>query len=424
MNKTTNTIGNIKDSEYLRVINKIISWIENKQFTSYDPYDILGHSIITRIRRKSWDPITIASSKTDEHSYFSKMIKKSLMPFYQSKSFTNLLRILFGIKKNINPKTFGLITQGYCDLFRLTKEHQFLEKIETALEWLIIHSNKDFGKYCWGIPYTWQMVRPNYLIPKGAPQSTLTAVNALSFLDAFHLTQNEKYLDVSKSCAKFMLEDLRIRKIKTNEISFSYTPYDDTHVLNVNLHIGALFSRLWKITNEDIYHDYCVKGMNFVMSHQREDGAWYYSSDIDGYVNAVDNTHTGDNLEYLQIISENLDDFMYRDKFNLGIEYYANNFFLETGMPKYTDKSIYPVDIHTCSQSVITLSLLAKNNSVYLDLAKKVNDWIIRNMFDHRGYFYYRLYQKNNYDKNDFIGWGDAWMIKALACLLKAEYIT
>jgi hypothetical protein len=161
-----------------------------------------------------------------------------------------------------------------------------------------------------------------------------------------------------------------------------------------------------------------MKAASFTIAHQREDGAWHYSSHRDGYVNAVDNTHTGDNLEYLFLLRSSVAQFPHEDALKSGVDYYLNHFFLENGMPKFTDQLLYPVDIHSCAQSVITLASLARYEPRCREVAFRATDWILDNMRDPEGFFYYRLYDANSYDKSDFIGWGDAWMVKALALLI------
>ena len=80
--------------------------------------------------------------------------------------------------------------------------------------------------------------------------------------------------------------------------------------------------------------------------------------------------------------------------------------------------SIYPVDIHSCSQGIITFYELSDFNNKYLDLANKIALWTIKNMQDTNGYFYYRLYKSGYMSKIPFIRWGQAWMLRALSYLI------
>jgi hypothetical protein len=404
--------------KYWDAVARVDRWIEWNKHRSNDPYDVLGSPLLVWLRSSRFDPVSAVASKEGKASTFRRVVKRSLVPVYQSAHFMRLLRLALGIRKGINPKTMGLLAQGYARLYRVTSDPAYLKKIDHCLQWLIDQSNRDFGKYCWGIPYVWQMVRPNYRIPKGGPQSTLTAVNGLGFLDAFELTRQEQYLDVAKSCCEFLLENLNIDHVSDEQMAFSYTPYDRTHVLNVNLHCGALLSRVWVHTNDRRYLDACLKAARFTVAHQRPDVAWHYSSPLDGFVNAVDNYHTGDNLEYLAVIRASVGDFPFEESLRRGIDYYLSHFFLESGLPKFTDELEYPVDIHGCAQSIITLTTLSEFDHRCRPLLFKVTDWVLENMTAREGYFYYRMYGSGSYDRSDYIGWGDAWMVKALALLL------
>jgi hypothetical protein len=406
---------------YWDVVRKVDEWIERHSHAGNDPYDVLGSPLLVYLRSSRLDPVSVVASKVTTQSSFRKNVKTLLVPVYQSASFMRLLRLVLGVRKTINPKSMGLLVQGYVRLHRLGREEKYLKKIDYSLRWLMDHTNQDFGKYCWGIPYVWQMVNPNCRIPKGGPQSTLTAVNGLGFLEAFELTGREQYLDVAKSCCDFFLENLNIDRVSDKQIAFSYTPYDRTHVLNVNLHCGALLSRVWKHTRTERYLDACMKATQFTVAHQREDGAWHYSSHLDGFINAVDNYHTGDNLEYLDAIRSSVPEFPFEQSMKKGLDYYLAHFFLESGFPKYTDELLLPVDIHSCAQSIITLATLSDYDERSASVARKVAGWTLDNMFHPEGHFYYRMYKAGSYDKSDYIGWGDAWMVKAFALLLANE---
>lgn len=404
-----------RDAVYRTALDEVIRWIEKCRYTSYDAYDIVGTPLVVYLRSRSWDPVSIVSSKEPEKAPAKSLFKTLAAPLYQTTASTRMLRLLLGARKTIHPKAMGLLAQGYASLYRTTKDDLYLGKLKFCLGWLMQNTNNDTGKYCWGLPYVWQTVRPSNRIPKYAPQSTLTAVNALAFVDAFEITGDQQYLDVAHSSCEFFLRDLHIDVINERQLAFSYTQYDKTHVLNVNLHCGALLARVWKHTRHQEYLDHCMKGTDFTVSHQRPDGAWHYSSHLDGHVNAVDNTHTGDNLEYLHAMKTAVPDFPYTGALQRGLDYYLAHFFLEDGRPKFTDELVYPTDIHSCSQSAITLSLLAGFDERCAPQAESVIDWILHTMRDPKGYFYYRQYEGGRMDRHDFIGWGDSWMMKALA---------
>ncbi|MEX2690282.1 MAG: hypothetical protein Q6351_008180, partial [Candidatus Njordarchaeum guaymaensis] len=88
--------------------------------------------------------------------------------------------------------------------------------------------------------------------------------------------------------------------------------------------------------------------------------------------------------------------------------------------PKMTDKSVYPVDIHSAAQGIITFHELKDLQPGYLEVAKRISKWVIEHMQDPEGYFYYRIY-KWYVDKTPYIRWGQAWMLRALSYLVLGE---
>ena len=160
-----------------------------------------------------------------------------------------------------------------------------------------------------------------------------------------------------------------------------------------------------------------IKAINFTVSYQNEDGSWYYWTPPDKLLYNIDNYHTGFVLECLNISRRALKgEFEYESELRKGLEFYANNLFLDDGTPKIRHNSIYPIDIHSCAQAIITFCELADFEPKCLTMAEKVVGWTIENMQDEKGYFYYRIF-KNHVDRTPYIRWGQAWMLRALSYL-------
>lgn len=278
--------------------------------------------------------------------------------------------------------------------------------------------SKGYSGFCWGYPFDWQS---RVFIPKGTPSGVVTSIAAHAFLDAYEILGEEKYLKVAKSCCEFILNDLNIDKVDEDKICFSYTPIDNFHVHNANLFSASTLLRTYTYLKKEEYKDFGIKAINFTVSHQNKDGSWYYWAPPDKLLYRIDNYHTGFVLECLNIGRRVLDDeFEYEEALRRGLEFYAKNLFLEDGTPKITHDAIYPIDIHSCAQAIITFSELADFEPKYLNMAEKVAKWTIKNMQDEKGYFYYRIY-KRYVDKTPYIRWGQAWMLRALSYLVGDE---
>ena len=98
-----------------------------------------------------------------------------------------------------------------------------------------------------------------------------------------------------------------------------------------------------------------------------------------------------------------------------GVQHWREIFFLSDGTPKYYDNAVYPVDIHACAVAVVALCTFGD-----VEMARRVAEWTIDNMFDEHGYFYYQI-RRHRLVKTSFMRWSQAWMAYALATLIEAE---
>ena len=92
--------------------------------------------------------------------------------------------------------------------------------------------------------------------------------------------------------------------------------------------------------------------------------------------------HTGYNLIALHRFGR----FTGREDFKRNIEsgfvFYRTHFFEDGCLPKYYHDRLYPIDIHSIAQSIITLTELKEYHSGNLDLARSVCGWALENMKD------------------------------------------
>ena len=85
---------------------------------------------------------------------------------------------------------------------------------------------------------------------------------------------------------------------------------------------------------------------------------------------------------------------------------------MDNGTPKYYNNKVYPIDATSGAQSILTLSRFG-----LYEKAEKVIKWMLSNMYNNDGYFYY---QKLKYfkHKTSYPRWSNAWMFLALAYYL------
>lgn len=381
-------MGSVKE-----VIKLLDAWIVKNKWIGYDPYDLKGSEIY----------LFLSKNKITEKI---ASIPERFTPV--------LIRNLFGVKKEVNPKAIGLLARGYIELYSKYKEIGYLKKTEFCLKWLEKNYCKDFKGFCWGYPFNW---KTKVFIPKNTPNIVVTSTVSNAFIEAYELTAKKDYLKIAENSCQFLLNKLKIDYINEDKICFSYTPLDQFHVHNANLMAAALLLRVHTHTGEEKFKNYAIKAINYSTSNQNQDGSWDYFGPPDKLTGHIDNYHTGFVLESLLIAKKILKkEFNFNENLNKGVEFYRKKLFLKNVIPKFTDKEIFPIDIHSCAQAIITFSELSKIKTEYEENAKKIAQWTIKNMFNKKGYFYYRIY-KNFIDKTPYIRWGQAWMLRALSML-------
>lgn len=366
-------------------LDKLRLYIEQQDFKGYDPYDALN------------SPILKALSFNQKYLRIAYTQALKRLPIN--------IRPLLGIKKDYNPKGIGLFLWGYSKLYKVEKKQEYLETIEYLLGLLEQLKSKGYSGNCWGYNFDWQS-RAFYI-----PQYTPTIVNSSfighALIDTYLYTDNKRALEMAITIKDFILNDLN-RKKEKGTICFSYTPIDNTSVHNANLLGASLLIRLYKFTNDDKLKEGALKSLAYTMKYQRADGSWYYAET--DYQKWIDSFHTGFNLQSIFYFLKEGYGKEYENAFKKGITFYSERFFIEDGTPKYYYDRVYPIDIHSPSQAIVFFSMMGKE---YKSLTEKILNWMISNMQDENGFFYF---QKKNSSTNKipYIRWAQAWAFHAL----------
>ncbi len=362
---------------------------------------------------EGWDPFTGLSSP---FAKYLTLNNKYLRIFFQQffKRFPINLRAFFRIRKEVIPKTMGVLSSAYLLLYRCFKDKGYLNKTKFFLEWLIKNAYTEYSGYCWGLNSDYQS-RGVYN-KKGIPDIVTTYYNANAFLDAYELMKNPRYLEIAKSSCDFILKDLGFIK-NGDTLCIGYYPCKKSQVHNANMFGVALLSRAYYNIGEKYLLEIANKAVKYTMKYQRYNGSWFYS-EAPKY-GWVDNFHTGYILESLYYYINYTRNFEFMPNLLKGLEFYKVNLFLPDGTPKYYHNKTYPIDIQCSAQAIQTFAVLNSIDKKYLDMAKKVAKWTVENMQDESGYFYYRKY-RFYINKTPYMRWGESTMLLALAHMMKA----
>lgn len=388
------------------------------------------------------------------------------------------LRKLALVPKQYNAKGIGLFLQGYCNLYKIAKRKEGIEsktckelaeKIREIADLLISlrsdtflnHSNNSnfsepspYHGACWGYNFDWQ-ARRLFLFPAYTPTVVATNFCATALLEAYEVLKEgssglsgsrgsidiEKYKEVALSAAEFVMQDLhRYYPEEGNKdkflFSYSKLPGNDT-VFNASLLGSRLLAYCYKYTGKEEYLEAARASVKACMEGQAEDGSWVYG--LLPVQSWIDSFHTGYNLDGLIAYYENCilgkegnlsnssnnsnssnsEERMVREAIEKGLKFYLENHFEKDGTPKYYHNKMYPIDIHCPGQLFVTLASLHKFGE-NRELAEKVMQWVITNMQDKKGYFYYQL-KPGMSSKISYMRWSNAFMFCAMSYYLLAQ---
>jgi len=375
-------------------IHQLLSYIESNDYAGYDPYDALNSPLLRMIGKKSkWARIL-----------FTQVFRR----------FPINLRGMLGVKKGHNPKGLGLFLGAYAKLFAVEKKSEYLEKIDYLLSLLERYKSKGYSGNAWGYNFDWQsrlVYRPRF-----TPTVVNTSFIGHALLDTYEITGREHALEMALAIEGFVIKDLN-RKKEGDVFCFSYTPIDHDYVHNANMLGASLLIRLYKLNGKKELRQTALDSLGYCFKYQQESGAWGFAqTDVQKW---VDSFHTGYILESIRHFLNLGEATEWKEHYKRGVYYYATNFFLEDGTPKYYDDNVYPIDIHSPAEATYFFS---GEGDEYIDLTEKVITWMITNMWDRNGYFYFR---KTPYftNKISYIRWSQAWGLRALAeyCINKSD---
>lgn len=375
-------------------LNSLGTFCESENYKGWDPYDGLNSRLFNLmpsiISKNKWSRIAITQFL--KHSPFN--FRKALL-----------------VEKGYNPKGLSLFLTGYCNMFSINNDDELLVKINFLADKLLELKTDGFSGACWGYNFPWQS-RAFYQ-KKFSPTVVASSFIGYSLMDAYEITKNDKYLKTAISIKDFILNDLNKKRYGDDGIIFSYSPFDNTEVINASLLGAKLLSRIYSYNKEEELINYARLSVNYACKLQTRNGAWPYGAL--SYQNWIDSFHTGYNLEAINEYKKYSGDNTFDINIKLGLDYYLNNFILEDGTPKYYNNQVYPIDIHCPAQFLSTISEL----EIGSDLVDKMLIWTITNMQDkEKGCFFFQK-RKMWTNKIPYMRWSQAWMFYALSKYLK-----
>ncbi len=372
---------------------RLLAYCRAHDWAGYDPYDALNSRVFRALPFLNFKAARLL---------LTQGVKRSPIN----------LRPLLGVPKSPNPKGLALFLASLVKLsgIGLLDEPGLIDDLAARLLSLRSPGRKPF---CWGYNFDWQT--RGELVPRGSPNIICTTFAANALLDAYARSPEPSWLEAALSSAEFILDSLFWRR--NGESIICYTPLERMLVHNANLLGAAFLCRAAVVAGRDRYLEPALEAARSSVRRQHEDGGWDYGeSPTQGW---IDNFHTGYNLGALRRIGAWAPTSEFEPSMRRGFRYYKDHFFRSDGAPKYYHDAVYPIDIHSVAQSIISLVEFDGPAAASGPSARAVLRWAMANMRDARGFFYFQkrpLYTM----RVSFMRWSQAWMLLALSTLLES----
>lgn len=369
------------------------------KYQGWDPYDGLTSPVFQSTPLRHWD---IA------RWVWIQFFKLSPVNF----------RPIVGIRKTANPKAIALLLSAFVYRYRslcVDNNINELEQVEAAIkvliDQLIENISLGYSGACWGYNFDWQ-ARRLFLFPAGTPNVVVTSFCVEALHEASLVISDERLDDLVLGAAEFVEHDLH-RTQHAGGFLFSYSPISGNDTVHNASMLGLrILCRAYKRNPEESYFALANQALSATLANQKDNGAWEYG--LHAVQDWIDSFHTGFILDSLQVYRETFVSSQVDDAIEGGLRFYLDNFFESDGRPNYYHNRPYPIDIHSPSQLVISLSALGKFNQ-HQQLIEKVLTWTVDNMQGSDGSFYYQR-RRWFVSKVPYLRWSNAFMLRAMAC--------
>jgi len=391
-------------ADILSALNRLDGWIKTEEWKGWDPYDALSSTFLQRL---TFGNRIIGIGVT-------QLLRRSPINF----------RPYLGIRKQVNSKGAGLMLSAYLKLYQMDPSSQRLDDIHTISVWLENNTVSGFKGASWGYYFPW--ANRDFYAPAGAPNAVATCFIAYAFLEMNRLQVQMpelltgltlEPLDFLSGACKFILEELNRYKPANDELCFSYTPYDNRYLHNINILCARLLVEIFRITGDECLINTATNAVRYLINRQQADGSWYYGEGK--RERFIDSFHTGFILVSLSRIAKLLEIDHLRERMFRGYEYWKENLFLDNLVPKYYPNRAFPIDNHSIAQAILTYLEFSDHDPRAEEQAYALAKWAIGSMQNVKGYFYY---QNNRFFNNKipYMRWSQAWMYYALSELIYA----
>jgi hypothetical protein len=411
-------------NEFWTAADKFAAWLDDHGYASYDPYDVWG----TRYGRAA------------RRLFYQKNPAGFVMtaPLILMEIVCPSLRRLF-VRKDRFPTADAQLALAFLNLHEATQSRQgtgtnrplraaqarprgtWLMKARSLAEEILEQSVPGYGGFCWGYPFDWQNV--NGLMPKGTPHITATPYCYEVFTRLFDVTGEERYLEVARSIAAFVFEDLKDTPTGIDAAASSYTPNDCGKVVNASAYRAfVLFDAARRFQN-DAFRSKAWKNVRFILQSQQADGSWLYA--IDNPAEAfIDHFHTCFVLKNLHKLNRYAQSADVEQAVRHGYEWYQSALFDAEDNPRSfaiaPRLQIVRLEMYNMAEAISLGVLLRNEIPGAFAQAESLAARLVRDYQLPAGHWVTRIYLGGSRHTVPFLRWPQAQLFLALTNLLVA----
>jgi hypothetical protein len=390
----------MEDINVAQAYTDLFAWCRQHDFAGHDPFDALNSKLFQA---------TPFRHSATARLLWTQALKRSPLDF----------RSVALVPAERNAKGTALFALAALTDFRRTKSPEAALETRALLEQLISLRLETKHGVAWGYNFDWQS--RVFFAPRDTPTIVPTAFAVRALLEAGDALGDDRYLELARRSGEFIVSDLPRSVESQTEVCFSYTPVASTLIFNASLLAAEKLARIATLDKRRDYCDLAVRAAQYVINQQHQDGSWSYGADANQ--SWIDNFHTAYLLGSLKAIIDSCEAARtneFKAALQRGYEYWRKSFFLADGWAKYYHDTLYPVDTHAAAAAIVTLLDLIELDSDALTQAERIANWLIQNMRDRQGFFYYQR-RRFYFVRTPFMRWTQAWMLYALGRLLEAQ---
>jgi hypothetical protein len=383
----------VADGSALAYAKRLADWGEERGWAGTDPYDALN---ATRLRR----PFDVHPLG---RRVLLQLVKRSPLD----------LRPLLGVPPGVNALTLAWVVSAYAVRPELGDE----ARLRRRLDDLRSMRCGGYDEPCWGYHFPFQSRVLAY--GPGDPNTIATTYAGQALLDAHERTGDAELLEEARGTGLFFLAHVP-QTGDGDEAYFGYAVGDRSPVHNSSMHVAALLARLSTHGGGDAeaFRAAATRALRWTLARQRPDGSWPYGERpntawIDGF-------HTGYLLDALRLCADAGLDDRADAAYWRGLDFYERELFLADGTPKYTTRSVFPIDSQCVAQAIQTFAWASALQPARIEPARRVLAFAQRRMRRRDGL---PIFQRRRWWANraPHPRWVVAPTLLALAHLLSAE---